>query len=139
FLLATKCLSTLFGNSEMVLRALPFVSGLSALGLFWLLAARTIAAGAVPIAVVLFAASGPLIYYSSEFKPYSSDVAWTLGLYLLALRIRRRSFETGPTLLYSLVGACSLWFSNVTVFVLAGTSVVLAWELATRRRRDLAR
>ncbi|MGH9367066.1 MAG: hypothetical protein ACRD3M_05260, partial [Thermoanaerobaculia bacterium] len=106
--------------------------------LFRRIAARTLPPKAVPLAVALFALSDPLIYFSSELKPYSLDVLIVLWLLALVLAARhdtsgRRSPLTG----LALAGALAVWFSLPAVFVLAGAASTLA--VSAWRRRDRPR
>jgi len=78
FLFLEKLAVQLFGNSEYVLRLFPFLCGIISLFLFYKVATHYINIKAVLIALGLFAISGWLVYYSSEVKQYSSDVAIVL-------------------------------------------------------------
>jgi hypothetical protein len=86
--------------------------------------------------VGLFAINEPLVYYATEVKPYSSDVALAAVLTLLYLR-----FEDGDVgdprrlLALGVGGAVAVWFSFPVVFVLAG--IGLAIVVSTGRARDL--
>jgi len=113
------------GTGEYALRAVPFLSGVASLLLIFLVARRILARGAVPIAVGLFALSVPLIYYSSEFKPYSFDVAMTLLLVLLALGAVNARWTGRRVGLYAMGGAACIWLSHAAAFVLGGVAVTL--------------
>jgi hypothetical protein len=126
FLLLEKVLIQTFGDSEYALRLLPLLSGIISLLLFYKLAVRYVVLKAVPIALGLYAISGPLIYYSSEVKQYSSDAAVSVMLYLLAawaLEEQRLSFQ--QSVLLAAIGSAAIWFSHPTVFILAGAGPVL--------------
>jgi len=75
FLALEKAAVLGFGTSEAVLRLVPFLSGVLSMILFVIVSRRFLAPAASMIAVGLFAVSDPLIYYSTEAKQYSSDVA----------------------------------------------------------------
>ena len=72
----------------------------------------------MPIAVSLFALSGPLIRYSAEAKQYSTDVALALVLLLATLRIWSAS-KTGAVHTSTTVGLGVLGVGAVAVLVAA--------------------
>ncbi len=138
FLMLEKSAVLGFGNDEMALRLVPFLSGILALILFASVAWRFLAPTAVPVAVGLFAISDPLIYYSTEAKQYSSDIAVTVLLFLLAGYLLERKFEAGPVVIISIIGAIALWFSHPAVFILAAIGLsCLADALQRQDRRGL--
>ena len=122
FLVLEKLLAQTFGDSEYVLRLVPLLAGLIALVLFYRVARDTIRPGAVPIALGLLVILDPLIYYASEVKQYSSDVAVALILLCSAqAALGKRGALTVPrTLVFALTGAVALWFSHPATFVLMG-------------------
>ena len=127
FLLLEKAVVRYLGTGEMALRLLPFICGVASIFLFVVVARRFVESAAVPIAVGLFSLCGPLIYYSSELKPYSTDVAVVLVLYLLAGSLYRGQIGMTRLILVSVFGACALWISYPTVFVLGGLSLSTIW------------
>src|SRR5579864_5051728 len=74
-----------FGTGELALRLVPLCLGIASIALFALVARNFLPPSAATIAVGLFSVSEPLIYYSSEVKQYSSDVAFALILCLAAI------------------------------------------------------
>ena len=70
FLLVEKTLNVLFGDHEFVLRFFPFIAGLAALGLFYVLLRQTTSGIGLWTGLALFATGSELIYYSSEMKQY---------------------------------------------------------------------
>jgi hypothetical protein len=93
--------------------------------LLWRLASRLVEGAAVPAAVALMALAPGLIYYSCLAKQYSSDVAASLVLLLLALDLRggvptvRQAWRAG------VAGAVIVWFSQPAVLTLAGLGATL--------------
>ncbi len=87
FLLLQKVITLTVGDSEYALRFIPFLAGCLALALMFVLARKVTSPFAGSLALALFAFSPALIYYASEVKQYSSDVAIALGLCLLFLKI----------------------------------------------------
>ncbi len=131
FLLLERAATALFGRSEYALRSVPLLAGLISLPLFRSAASRFLPERGLPFAVALFAFSDPLIYYSSELKQYSTDVAIGLLLLLLAERARHEPAPRRIALL-AVAGALAIWFSHPAVFVLAAAGVVLL-RAAVRR------
>jgi uncharacterized membrane protein len=119
FLIITKLFITVFGNTDFVLRLFPFLCSVISLWLFYQLAKLTISASAVSLALFLFAISGNLIYYASDFKQYSSDVTITLILFILAVRLLKSTLTNNKLLLLTIVGTLAVWFSHPAAFVLA--------------------
>jgi hypothetical protein len=119
FLLLEKSAVHLLGTSEFALRLLPLLAGLVSVILFYELANKVNTAAA-PIAVGLFALSPSLIYYSSEVKQYSCDVAIALLLYCLTIDGSTSEWKPAQVGLLGLVGSIAIWISHPSVFVLAG-------------------
>jgi len=126
-LVMAKLSMTLFGNSDLVLRLFPFVCGSLSLILFYYLAKAYLSARAVPIALFFFAISEALIFYSSEFKEYSSDVLIVIALFLLAHYIRNHCLNFERLFLLAIAGILAVWFSHISVFILAPIGIYIAW------------
>lgn len=126
FLILTKLLTQIFGDSEYVLRCLPISCSLISLILFYKLAKHCLEPKETLIVLSLFSVIDPLIYYSSEVKQYSCDVAITLLLYLLALYLLNKNELTfKQSIISGIIGAISIWFSHPAIFVLLGTGITL--------------
>jgi glycosyltransferase involved in cell wall biosynthesis len=136
FLLTVKLLSDALGSGEEVLRALPLAAGLLSLLLFHKLARLTLAPAAANVALLLFAASGGLIRYSSELKPYEVDVATVLLVSWLALARWRERVPVRDGLLLGAVGLIAVLFSYAAVFALAAVVAAALVRLAIERRRE---
>lgn len=119
FLIITKLLITVLGNTDLVLRLWPFLCSILSLWLFYQLAKSTISARAVPLALFLFATAGSLIYYAAQFKQYSSDVTITLILLILAVHLFQATVTNNKLLSLTIAGALAVWFSHPAAFVLA--------------------
>jgi hypothetical protein len=88
---------------------------------------------AVPIALGFFAICEKAVYYSSEVKQYSTDVAICLALALAAIEIRTRTVQWWSAALLGLAGALAVWLSHPSVFVLAGIGTTLFLSYCRRR------
>lgn len=125
FLFIEKLNEQLLGSNEFALRLFPLIAGVASLLLFYVLARQVLRKESVLIALALFTLSGPLIYYSSEVKQYSSDVAFTLALLIAAFHFYSHKPNPLSILLFGLMGAAAIWFSNPSIFVLCGIGTVL--------------
>ena len=125
FMLVEKLAVQVFGNNEYALRLFPLICGIVSLILFYEAAKRWICPKAVPIALSLFVILEPLIYYSSEVKPYSSDVAIALLIFLVTDLIISNNQTLQRTFLLGIMGSIALWFSHPSLFILTGMGVTL--------------
>jgi len=125
FLVLAKGLTQILGPNELALRLLPFLAGLSALGLVYLAGRRLIGAHGALVAAGLFALMRPAIYYSAEVKQYSTDVAATLLLVWLAARTLDEPIWGRRYVALAIVGAIAMWFSHAAMMVNAGLGIVL--------------
>ena len=138
FLAALKGAVGVFGPNELALRLLPLLGGLAALGLVALLSRRVLPAWTAVLATALFALSPALIAYSAEVKQYSTDVAATLLLTLVAFRLDEAPRSRSRLLAAALFGVAAVWFSQPAVLTVAGLGAGLAWiALARGGWRDL--
>ncbi len=80
FLWLEKLATQIWGNSEYALRLLPFIASIVSLGVFYRLVRQYSSTIAAPIAIALFACGRYTLYFATELKPYSSDVAIALIL-----------------------------------------------------------
>jgi 4-amino-4-deoxy-L-arabinose transferase-like glycosyltransferase len=126
FLIIEKLATQLFGNSEYALRLFPLVSGIVSLFLFYKVARYYLKHNDVLIALGLFAILDPLIYYSSELKPYSSDLALALLIFIVSTYIDSKKLNLPLIIFYGIFGAIIVWVSHPSIFVLAGVGVILA-------------
>lgn len=139
FLLLVKVSQSVFGGRELALRLVPLLSGLASLALFLILARRHVRPTAAPLACLLFAIAEPLVYYSTEVKQYSSDVALALALWLLASRVEEKPLAPSRFAQLCAAGVMALFFSHTAVFVLGGIDLALLVAAWRARGRGLRR
>jgi hypothetical protein len=139
FLIVVRTVVSVLGSSPYVTRLLPLVCGILALFAFTILAWHILPRLAAVVAIALFALSDDLIYYSSEFKPYSVDLAAGVVITLLAYDALARLATGRRAACIALCGILAPWCSFASVFVVAGcgSSLVLAALLAHRYRDAL--
>jgi hypothetical protein len=137
FLMLQRLAVELQGDSELALRLVPLLAGIGSMFLFYGVARRLLEGYATLISLGLFALSYYPIYYASEVKQYSSDLAIALLLLYLSARYAEPRRPSGLwTALFGAAGVIAVWFSHPAAFVLAGLGVtLLAWHW---RNRDWA-
>jgi hypothetical protein len=120
-------------------RLVPLIAGAASLFAMRDVARRCLSGWAVPAAVALFGMSDYILYYSSEMKPYSLDVLFTLLLTGGALRIGAGDGSRGALARLGVVGLVATWTSYTSCFVLAGVGTyLLAGALRRGDRRGAA-
>jgi len=125
FVLLTKTLITIFGQSEYVLRLTAFAAGCISLILLHNLLTKTGGRYGNLFALAAFAFGGYLIYYSAELKQYSSDVLLCLILLLVFYRHVSKEANAKDFVLLAALGILALCFSYPALFVLAGIGIPL--------------
>jgi len=137
FILVSKALAVTFAPTEMVLRALPWVAGVTATILSPALARRLYSSLASRLLFVAIIALNPAaIDFSKEFKPYSIGLLLHFGMILLALRYLET--KRGRDLALVLGGAAlGCLFTQDLVFAFPGLFAVLGWETLRTKRSHL--
>jgi hypothetical protein len=119
-----KTATYLFGPSEYVLRLIPLMAGAVGLLFFYKLSRLILKPAYVPLALLLFAVSYPLVYYSQEAKQYSSDVAVAVVLIYLGLRASEGGAGSKRVVVLAVAGCVAIFFSHPAIFVLAAMTGV---------------
>jgi hypothetical protein len=139
FLALERLCVDLLGNGERALRLPSLLGGVASVPLFYLLARRLLSLRGTLLALLMFASISPLIHYSAEVKPYSTDVAFSLAIMLCGVA----AWE-GPArnlFVLAVVGALGLLFSFPAAFVLGGTAIAVMagrWSAAKKEGRTPA-
>jgi len=126
FFVIEKLAVQFLGDSEYVLRLFPILTSIISIFLFYFFAKQYIKPKAVPIALILFATLEPLIYYSSEVRPYMNDIAIVLIIYLAARYVELNKLTLSRLAFFAVIGSVVIWFSSSSVFILAGVGSTLA-------------
>jgi hypothetical protein len=139
FMILERAVVALLGVFRPIGRLFPLVSGLTALFLFRPLALKVLPRGAALVALSLFALSDDLIYYSSEVKQYSLDVAIAVAIALATVNTIGRPITGRTGWGMALLAVASPWFSFPAVFIVGGCGTVLiVSSLFSRRLCDAA-
>ncbi len=125
FLLLTKALMVLLGQSEYVLRAISFLAGCASLTLLYKLLMRVTGRHGTIFALVAFAFAYYPIYYSAELKQYSSDILITILIVLFFLNHISREANGRDFWQLGIIGILALCLSHPAIFVLIGAGFTL--------------
>lgn len=119
FMFITKVLTILSGVNELTLRFIPFLSGILSIFAFYILSKKIlIKSHSKLLAIFLFCINYFLIYYSQEFKQYSTDVLLVIAgiLYFSGL-----TFETNKQIIKNtLISIFFIFASFPVAFVILG-------------------
>ncbi|MEO0164681.1 MAG: hypothetical protein ABIL39_00895 [candidate division WOR-3 bacterium] len=138
FLYIEKSLVNLLGNNEYALRLFPLITGILTIFLFYAILKLMGDSRLLIFALGLFILNDHLIYFSSEVKPYASDVFWGLLLVLITLRACQNGLKISILLSWGILGIIIHWFSFPSVFIFLGSGLVLLFcALQTRRHNVL--
>lgn len=124
YLYVEKFLTLLMGKSEYALRIYSLITFILSIPMLYLVSKKLTNNKTLSLfAVALFSVNITFIRYSDEVKQYSSDVLFALIIIYLTLSL---SFEKRKSLLiYGLVGAVAIWFSNPSVVILSVSGLYL--------------
>ncbi len=134
FYLAVKAVTGIFGDSEMVLRLIPLVSGILAIPLFYRIVRRFMDPLTVTIALTFFIFSDFLIYYAAELRQYSSDMLLTLIMYDIYLK--DRVWTKGYVLGLIVFGMAVIWGSFSGSLVLISLGILYFIDGMVQRKKD---
>ena len=138
FFALEKLLVQFLGDSEYLLRLFPFLASVLALFLFYRLVKIYLKEWkAVVFALAIFSSSEIMIYYSSELKPYSSDVTAALMVYLMFHYLYLKNLNFRQVVLSGIVGAILIWFSFPAIFTLLGGQMALTWVYFREKKTNL--
>ena len=136
FLILVFLVTKLFGLYDYTLRFIPIVSAILSVVLAYYLSkyvyktfvGQLVFVGSISISPIL-------IYYSSEFKQYSSDLFVTLLILWASYSSKTRK---NGNLFLGLLGAICIWFSIPSVIVLASVGTVMLLELLIQNKKKEA-
>jgi hypothetical protein len=125
FMILTKFIANLFnatntvGTCDLVLRLIPFFSGVLSIGIFYLICKEVFKTKkSIVFATLLFAINNELINYSFEFKPYCTDMLLILLLILFFLKLDLDKISYKKLALFATGISLSIWFSFVSAFAI---------------------
>ena len=137
FVLLVKFATQVFGNSEYALRLVPILFGILSVFLFYRVAKNYINRPATIVALGLFTILDRLVFESANLKPYTSDLAFALLIFIWVDYIKSKKINMADIALAGLAGAIMVWFSYPALFVLSGVGSCLA--VFSLSKKDWAR
>lgn len=136
FFVIEHAVVSLFGSTELVLRAPALLASVLALVVMAVLVRRELDPTTGLVALALFAGATALVEYGNEVKQYSLDVLVALLIALVVSCAWRAHLDRRWCVVLGATGAAAVWFAHITPFVLVAAGLTLAWE--PLRSRDLA-
>ena len=120
FLWVEKLAVQMFGNNEYALRLFPLLANIVALVVFYRLVTCYCAPVAAPMAIALFAFGRHTLYFATELKQYSSDMAIALILFWFLINIGHKVLKPPKIISAAILGSLFIWFSHPAIFTLGG-------------------
>uniref|UniRef100_A0A7V3RHF0 Glycosyltransferase RgtA/B/C/D-like domain-containing protein n=1 Tax=candidate division WOR-3 bacterium TaxID=2052148 RepID=A0A7V3RHF0_UNCW3 len=133
FLFIEKFFVNILGNNEYTLRLFPLLSGILASFFFYQVLKHLNDFRICILALSFFVINDHLIYFSSEVKPYSSDVLFGLLLFLLAIKTLRSNSECRDIIVLGITGIITTWFSFPSLFIFIGSGLILIYRTVKSR------
>ncbi|MBN1871809.1 MAG: glycosyltransferase family 39 protein [Candidatus Omnitrophica bacterium] len=133
YILLTKFLVLIFGSSEYVLRFIPLLAGIASIFVFFILVKRLTGGKGILIALIFFSFSTMLLRYSVEVKQYSTDVLISLLILYCGLSFLSIRFNLLRALTLGAIGACAVWLSHPSAFMLAGLGLALLYRSFSKK------
>ncbi len=133
FSMIEKVFVSILGDNEYAFRIFPLLAGIIALFLFLKVGRKCLNPGALLIALILFAVNDNLIYFSSELRPYSSDVAFTLAVLLVLFYVLSKKLTRSSFILMGIAGGISIWFSFPSLFAFLAALIVLLIKIIKKK------
>jgi len=139
FLLAERASIAVFGKGEYALRLFPLICAIASLLLFKRVAAALLERRAALLALALFSLSDGAVFYGSQAKQYSTDVAVTLLITAGGLDLRAQWHSRARATAWATVGAAAMWFSHAAAFAVVAVLALFVPDILRRSRDVLGR
>jgi hypothetical protein len=129
FLLLVKILSLCFGYSEYSLRIIPLLAGILVFPIAYSFAIREFDKKFACIFLFFLTISPPLLFYNIQFKQYATEILVSL-IYLNSFCLNRKAIieKAKIPLSLALIAPVGMFFSNASIFVLAGLFAFMLFE-----------
>jgi len=133
FLYIEKLMTIIIGKNEFALRLFPLFSHISSIILLYMVTMRLSKNRTISLlALALFSIDFILIRYATEVKQYSSDVL--ISLIIVYSTISLSFNDRRSIVIYSLVGAISIWFSNASIVILSVSALYILYTKIYREK-----
>jgi uncharacterized membrane protein len=138
FLFVEGIVAKTVGVSEYALRLFPLVCGLVSIPAFAWLARHVLSAAAAPFAILLFVVADGPIYYSSEVKPYATDLAVAVCLLAAGMLVAENAERrTRTARVVAIAGLALVPLSFASVFVVAAVAAIISIRVLFDQHRQL--
>ena len=127
FLAIEKLVVSLLGFQDIFYRLLPIIAGCLSVILMYFVAKEVLDDFGAAFAVVAFSLNWMLSFYSSDLKQYSTDVAFTLLIYLMAARYFKNN-STKNIIWLTVAGLIALFCSHPAIFLLSAIGLALVYQ-----------
>lgn len=125
YLVIQKCLSKVFGDSDLIFRIFPLIATfLSSFFLYLILRDLGVRKLVSLLGVALFLTHPNIIYYSSEAKQYPIDIFATLTLILIGLKFLSLK-GINKAIGFALLAVPLFFISNITIIIFIPIALVL--------------
>lgn len=119
FLLISGMFSKIIPDIEMALRFFPLIASILSIFVFYNLAKHVLnKKSAIFLALVLFCFNYRLIYFSQEFKQYSSDVLIFLSILTSYFYLKIENINYKKLVTIGIAYAASIWLSFTSLFAI---------------------
>ena len=125
FLWVSKLMTTVAGTSSLTLRLFPLLCGVAAVLIAWPVFHRVAGRRVGVIATAMLACSLATVRYSTDFKPYSTDLLVAMSYVGMGFWALRRPKDARPLIYLILFTPPALFFSFPAIFMAAAVSMAL--------------
>ena len=125
FLWISKLMTTVAGTSAFTLRFFSLICGVTAVLIAWRVFHRVAGRRVGVIATAMLACSLATVRYSTDFKPYSTDLLVSMSYVGMGFWALRRPKDAKPLIGLILFTPLALFFSFPAIFMAAAVSLAL--------------
>ena len=125
FLWVSKLMTSVAGTSALTLRFFPLLCGVAAVLIAWPIFHRVAGRRVGVIATAMLACSLATVRYSTDFKPYSTDLLVAMSYVGMGFWALRRPKDAKPLIYLILFTPLALFFSFPAIFMAAAVSMAL--------------
>lgn len=126
FLIISGLFSKIIPNVEFSLRFFPLISSILSIFVFYNLSKNILSKkSAVWFALILFCFNYKLLYFSQEFKQYSTDILVFLGILTSYFYLKIKDKSAKNLIATGVIYAISIWLSYASLFALFTLGSVL--------------
>jgi len=135
FLLTAKIPTVFLGISDYSLRIIPLLFGIGSLYIFFLISKKILNKTAAIISLLLFILSDKIIYYTTEFKQYSTEVFFSVLLLYLFILITDTGLNLKRSILIGIIGIIAIWFSYPSIISLASITICFFYYFIKKKEK----